>query len=136
MVAETAGGHPLSVLIAESHVDGADSLAALLRLFGHDVAVARTGEAALAAAAASPPDVLIVEPRLAGLDGWEVARRLRTGDPRPTCIAVSSLGRPEDRRRSDAAGIALHLVKPAEPDALVAVLAGLARARREALQPA
>ena len=64
-----------------------------------------------------------------------MARRLRAGEPRPLCIAVSSLGRPEDRRRSDAAGIGLHLLKPAEPDTLVGILARLAPARLGALQP-
>ena len=112
------------------------TMALLLRLFGHHVTVARTGNEALAAAAVAPPDVLIVEPRLPGLDGWEVARRLRAGDHRPVCIAVSSLGRPEDRRLSDAAGIVLHLLKPAEPDTLVTALAGIARARHGMQQPA
>ena len=129
MFLELADDRPLTVLIADPHEDGAETLATLLRYFGHEVTVAASGPAALAAAAQDPPDVLIVEPRLPGLDGWEVARRLRAGKPRPVCIAVSTQGRPEDRRRSEAAGIVLHLLKPAEPDTLIAVLAGLARAR-------
>jgi CheY-like chemotaxis protein len=136
MVPESAGGPPLSVLIAESHADGAESLAALLRLYGHDVTVARTGPAALAAAAREPPDVLIVEPRLAGVDGWEVVRRLRAAVPQPLCVAVTTSGQPEDRRRSTAAGIAAHLLKPADPAALVGILAGCVTARRGGLQPA
>jgi two-component system, OmpR family, response regulator len=136
MLPELADGCPLSVLIADPHEDGAESLAALLRLYGHDVAVARTGPAALAAAAQEPPDVLIVEPRLPGLDGWEVARRLRSADPRPLCIAVTTYGQPEHRLRSAAAGIAFHLLKPAEPDTLVGILARLAPARVAELQPA
>ena len=136
MFPELADGRPLSVLIAEPHEDGAETLACLLRLYGHDVTVAHSGPAALAAAAQEPPDVLIVEPRLPGLDGWEVARRLRSADPRPLCIAVTTCGRPEDRRRSTAAGIAAHLLKPAEPATLVGILARCAPARREVLQPA
>lgn len=136
MFPELADGHPLSVLIADPHEDGAESLACLLRLHGHDVTVAATGPAALSAAAQEFPDVLIVEPRLPGLDGWEVARRLRTADPRPLCIAVTTCGRPEDRRRSEEAGIAFHLLKPAEPDLLTGILARFAPARHDQLQSA
>ncbi len=125
MILARAGSRPLSVLIADGHEDGAETLACLLRMYGHDVTVVRSGPAALAAATLNPPDVLIVEPYLRGLDGWEVARQLRARTPRPVCIAVSGGGLPEDCRRSRAAGIAVHLLKPAEPDELVALLAGL-----------
>lgn len=134
MFPEATNGHRLTVLIAEAYTDAAETLADLLRLFGHEVTVATSGPAALDAAALHPPDVLIVEPRLPGLDGWEVARRLRASEPRPLCIAVTTCGRPEDRRRSAAAGIAVHLLKPAEPDTLIAILAGVARVRRGQLQ--
>lgn len=130
------GHRPLSVLIADPHEDGAESLASLLRLRGYEVAIARTGPEALAAAAESPPDVLIVEPRLPGLDGWAVARRLLAIEPHTLCIAVSTLGRPHDRQRSAAAGIALHLVKPADPAWLLAVLDAHSRSGRSELQPA
>ncbi len=136
MFSATDGGPALSVLIADGHEDGAESLACLLRLYGHDVTIAPSGPAALTAAALIAPDVLIVEPYLRGLDGREVARRLRAATPRPVCIAVTSGGRPEDRRRSWDAGIAVHLLKPAEPDTLVALLARIARARVPALQEA
>jgi CheY-like chemotaxis protein len=127
---------PLSILIAEPYLDGAETLACVLRLYGHDVAIARNGCEAVAAAAESPPDVLIVEPRLPGMDGWELARRLRASTDKLICIAITSCGRPEDRTRSLAAGIVLHLLKPAQPDALVATLANLARAKYGELQPA
>jgi CheY-like chemotaxis protein len=130
MLPETGSDSPLSVRIADGHEDGSETMACLLRLYGHDVTVARNGPAALAAAAHGHPGVLIVEPYLGGLDGWEVARRLRAGIPRPVCIAVSGGGLPEDRRRSRAAGIAVHLLKPAEPEALVALPADVSRARQ------
>jgi CheY-like chemotaxis protein len=130
MVPLTDGGPPLTVLIADDHEDGAETLACLLRMYGHDVTVARTGPAALAAAARTPPDVFIVEPYLRGLNGWEVAQQLCTAVGGPVCIAVSAGGLPEDCRRSRAAGIAIHLLKPAEPEALVALLAGVSRARQ------
>lgn len=126
----TPGGRALSVLVADPHIDGAESLAEFLRLCGLDVAVAHTGPEALAAAERSPPDVLIVEPFLPGSDGWAVARAVLRREPRTLCVAVSTLGRTEDRRRSADAGFALHLVKPVGPDELVAAL--LARAAPEA----
>jgi two-component system, OmpR family, response regulator len=129
MIPITDGGSPLTVLIADGHEDGAETLACLLRIYGHDVTVARTGPAALAAAARTPPDVFIVEPYLRGSNGWEVARQLCTAVGGPMCVAVSGGGLPEDRQRSRAAGIAIHLLKPAEPAALVALLAGVSRAR-------
>lgn len=133
MLPVTAEDSRLSVLIADPHEDGAESLACLHRLYGHEVATARTGPAALAAAALDPPDVLLVEPRLPGVDGWEVARRLRASPTRPVCIAITGGGSPEDRRRSRAAGIQVHLLKPADPETLVGILARVARARLPAL---
>lgn len=136
MTSTEAGGPPLAILVAEPHPDGAQTLSCLLRLYGHTVTVARDAREALTAAAESAFDVLIVEPRLAGMDGWELARRLRASAGHLTCIAITSCGRPEDRTRSLAAGIVLHLLKPAEPDALAAVLASLARAKSGDLRPA
>ncbi len=68
-----------------------------------------------------------MEPYLRGSNDWEVARRLYVAGPGPVCIAVTGGGQPEDRRRSLAAGIAVHLLKPAEPAELVALLAGVSR---------
>jgi CheY-like chemotaxis protein len=127
---------PLSVLIVDPHEDGAETLATVLRFYGHDVAVAPNGPVALTTAAQSPPDVVIIEPRLPGQDGWEVVRRLRLNGSRPICIAVSTLGQREDRLRSEAAGISFHLLKPAEPETLLAILADIARTRHGQLQPA
>jgi CheY-like chemotaxis protein len=129
-------GRPLSVLIADERADGAESLADLLGVFGHEVTVAHSGPAALAAAARSPPDVLIVEPRLPGLDGWEVARRLQASGHPLLCIAVSTLGRPEDRMQSEAAGILIHLLKPADPELLVELLACFSLTRAAQLEHA
>jgi CheY-like chemotaxis protein len=135
MTSNEAAGPRLTILIAEPHPDGAETLSCLLRLCGHTVTIAQNASEALAAAAESAFDVLIVEPRLPGMDGWELARRLRASAANLTCIAITSCGRPEDRTRSLAAGIVLHLLKPAEPDSLVAALASLARAKYGELQP-
>jgi CheY-like chemotaxis protein len=131
---EAAGPH-LTILIAEPHLDGAETLSCLLRLCGHAVTIVQNACEALTAAAESAFDVLIVEPRLPGIDGWELARRLRASTANLICIAITSCGRPEDRARSLAAGIVLHLLKPAEPDSLVAALASLARVKYGELQP-
>jgi CheY-like chemotaxis protein len=70
-------GRVLRVLIAEDNVDSGDSLGLLLRLYGHEVLVTRTGPAALEAAPAFRPDLVLLDIGLPGLDGFEVARRLR-----------------------------------------------------------
>jgi CheY-like chemotaxis protein len=124
--------HRLSVLIVDDYPDAADSLAELLRLYGHRAAVARTAREALSVAERELPDVVLLELRLREMDGWQVARRLReragTGDRRRLLlVAVTGCGREEDHRRSAAAGIDLHLVKPVDPDLLRQVLMVFAR---------
>src|SRR5579884_1991161 len=72
-------GRSLRVLVVEDNVDSADSLSMLLRLYGHDVQVARTGPNALEMASASRPDVVLLDIGLPGMDGYQVAKRLREG---------------------------------------------------------
>ncbi len=72
-----ATGRSLHVLVVEDNVDAADSLSLLLRLYGHEVQVARTGPTALEMASASRPDVVLLDIGLPGMDGYQVARRLR-----------------------------------------------------------
>src|SRR5205085_11612876 len=121
-------GWSLSVLVVDAHEDGAASLAEILTLYGYTVRVARTGRAALEAAAQSPPDVVILELWLPDLDGCELAERLRAqaAGKHPFLVAVTGDGFPADRRRSAAAGIHLHLVKPADLGLLRRVLARFA----------
>lgn len=113
---------PLSVLIADAYPDAADSLADILEAAGHRAAVARTGPEAVAAALRDRPDVVVLELWLPGLDGLEVARRLRANGCAARLVAVTTCGRPEDHERSRAAGIDCHLVKPADPTVLLTVL--------------
>ena len=65
------------MLVVEDNVDAADSLSLLLRLYGHEVPVARTGPTALEMASAFRPDVVLLDIGLPGMDGYQVARRLR-----------------------------------------------------------
>jgi CheY-like chemotaxis protein len=123
-------GRPrLSVLVVEDCPDTAASEVELLRLYGYDAVAAGTGPEALELADGVPPDVALIDLRLPGMDGCEVARRLRDRCPRkrPLLIAVTGCGTDADRRKTAAAGFDLHLTKPADPDALVRVLDRFAR---------
>jgi signal transduction histidine kinase/DNA-binding response OmpR family regulator len=107
-------GAGLRVLLVDDNVDGADSLAALVRLAGHDTRVAHDGPGALAAAADFRPHVVVLDIGLPGLTGYEVARRLRD-DPHlagVSLVAVTGYGRDEDREQARQAGFDHHLVKP------------------------
>jgi CheY-like chemotaxis protein len=120
------GPSKLRVLVVEDHADTAESMAVLLRLHGHEVEVAPDGPTALRVAAQNPPDVALIDIGLpGGTDGWEVARRLqeRAAGKMPLLIAVTGYGQEADRRRSEQAGIDLHLLKPADPEDLKTLLA-------------
>lgn len=104
--------------------DAADTLAVLLRMHGFEVRTAPDGPSALAAATADRPDVVLTDLKLPRMTGWELARRLREQYPDnpPYIVAVSGMGEPGDVRKSHEAGIDLHLLKPADPDEIVAAL--------------
>jgi signal transduction histidine kinase/ActR/RegA family two-component response regulator len=115
----------LRVLLVDDNADGAESLAMLLRLWGHEVAVAHDGPAGLRSAAAQRPAVALLDISLPGMDGYELARRLRAlpGLGRTMLVAMTGWGREEDRSRSREAGFDAHLVKPLELTALQELLA-------------
>jgi CheY-like chemotaxis protein len=114
----------LRILVVEDHADTAASLALLLRREGHEVQVAPEGPAAVGAVQVAPPDVVLLDIGLPGMSGWEVARWVteQPAEKRPLLVAITGYGREEDRRRSEAAGIDLHLVKPVDPDQLLGLL--------------
>ena len=122
-----AGGDPrvapLSIVVVEDNEDARETLRMLLEFGGHDVEGARDGEMGLELALARRPDALFVDIGLPKIDGYEVARRLRTvPEYRPFLIALTGYGLPEDRQRALDAGFDAHLVKPATPEAIEAVL--------------
>ena len=115
----------LRVLVVEDDLQAAEALGLLLRRWGHQARVTLDGPTALEVARESPPDVALLDLRLpGGIDGYEVARRLGQlpGPKQPLLIALTGLAREQDRRRSEAAGIHLHLVKPVNTPQLRRVL--------------
>ena len=108
------------VLVVDDNVDAADSLAVLVRLHGHEVRIANDGHTALETAQDFRPEVVLLDIGLPGMNGYEVARRLRAGADgnRLLLAAVTGYGHAEDRSRSRQAGIDHHLVKPIDPEAL------------------
>jgi two-component system CheB/CheR fusion protein len=124
----------MRILVVDDLPDIVESMALVVRLAGHDVVTAADGLAALEAARKFRPDVVLLDIGLPGMDGYEVARRLREAEEtrKTMIVAVTGYGQDEDRRQAFAAGFDYHLTKPVDPDALQALLAacGLAGERR------
>jgi two-component system CheB/CheR fusion protein len=105
------------VLVVDDNVDTAESMVLLLQMRGHEVEVAFSGPAALAAAAAFAPEVVLLDIGLPGLDGYEVAKHLRQQDltAKAKLVALTGYGQEEDRRLAREAGFDHHLTKPVDP---------------------
>ena len=117
-------GPPRDVLIVDNNRDAADSLAVLLRFAGQEVRTAYDGPAALELARVRPPDVVVLDIGMPGMDGLEVARRLRQdlGLNQTLLVALTGFGHDEDRRRSLEAGLNAHLVKPVSTESIAQAL--------------
>ena len=113
------------VLIIDDNRDSAEMLEKLLTVIGHDASVAFTGASGIDAALREKPQVVLLDIGLPDMSGYEVARRLRAEPSlgQVTLIALTGWGQPEDRARAMEAGFDHHLTKPADPDALAALLA-------------
>jgi len=109
------------ILIVEDNDDAREMLRSLLELWHHTVRAAADGPSALEMAREFPADVALVDVGLPGLDGYEVARRLRASGANPhlKLIALSGYGSPQDMQRSRAAGFDTHMVKPVDPSRLM-----------------
>jgi CheY-like chemotaxis protein len=117
------------ILVVDDREDQIRSLRMLLARMGHEVRVAQSAERALAALAESPAEFALIDIGLEGMDGYELARRIRR---RPELqgiilIAQTGWGRDEDRRRSKEAGFDHHLVKPIDRKVLEHILASAGR---------
>jgi CheY-like chemotaxis protein len=118
--AATTAERPLRILLVDDHEDGAEVLATLLDHWGHQVEIVSDGVKALEAVDALTPELILLDLGLPGMDGFEVARRIRGryGERSPYLVALTGYGQEEARRRSREVGFDLHLVKPVDPDEL------------------
>jgi PAS domain S-box-containing protein len=122
---EATSGYRL--LIVDDNKDAAMSLALLLQMQGHEVRVAHDGPSALAIAPAYLPNLILLDIGMPGMDGYEVARRLRRepGLESVVLAALTGWGQQEDRRRTAQAGFDHHLVKPVDGKTLEELLSTL-----------
>jgi CheY-like chemotaxis protein len=113
------------LLIVDDNVDSAESMAELLALSGHEVRTAHDGAAALIEAQSFRPEVILLDIGLPGMNGYEVARRMREIPElrTATLMAMTGYGQDEDRRKSQEAGFDHHLVKPVDLSDLNRLLA-------------
>jgi len=113
------------ILIVDDNADSADSLAMILNHSGHMAEPVYGAADALARAAAFDPEIVLLDIGLPGIDGYEVARRLRDRGSNARLIALSGYGQPEHVRRAQDAGFDAHLVKPVDLQRLLRNLAAL-----------
>lgn len=112
------------VLILDDNVDAVQAMVCLVEIWGYDVRGCVDSSSCVALAEEWQPHILLCDIAMPILDGFEVARRIRTIDAlaETVLIAWTSFGAPEDRDRTRDAGFVEHLVKPVEPERLRAVL--------------
>jgi signal transduction histidine kinase/ActR/RegA family two-component response regulator len=121
------------VQLIEDNADSRTALSLLLQNLGHEVHEAADGPTGLDAVRKLDPDVVLVDIGLPGVDGYEVARRVRAGGGRqPLLVALTGYGLPEDRQRAIEAGFDAHLLKPVDPRRLTAIIEGARRTDVEA----
>ncbi|SAK64041.1 histidine kinase [Caballeronia arationis] len=115
------------ILIVDDNRDAADSLAMLCETENHITRVAYSPAEALDVGQEFKPDVALLDIGLPGMDGYELARRLRKkGETTPLLIAITGYGQAEDRMRAQAAGFDLHFVKPVNVESLLKALSARA----------
>jgi signal transduction histidine kinase/ActR/RegA family two-component response regulator len=119
------------ILVVDDNADAADMMALLLQQAGYDVRTAPDAESALSAMENWRPDLAVLDIGLPGMDGYELARRMRArpdlADTR--LVALTGYGRDTDRARALDAGFDLHMAKPAEPNRLLESVADLVHNR-------
>lgn len=138
-VREQASVAQRRILVVDDYEDAADTLAAMLGLMGHETATARDGIEAVEKAASFRPEVVLLDIGLPGMNGYEVALRIRAQlwGRKTVLVALTGWGQDEDKRRAEAAGFDVHLTKPVDPEVLQGLLAkwhsaGDVRTAREA----
>jgi CheY-like chemotaxis protein len=125
-------GDKIRVLCVDDNREAAGANGRLLEQAGCEVRVCHDGQAALAAAAEFHPDVCVLDLKMPGMNGEELARRLQeqAGERPLRCVALTGLWDIDSQHRTNNAGFDEHLVKPTEPERLVEVVLGLASAGR------
>ncbi len=115
---------PRRVLVVEDNADAAETLALILKAWCHEVRVAHDGAEALQAARDQRPDTVLLDIRLPGMDGYEVAQQLRqvAGFDKTRLVGITGYEQEKDRPRSREAGLDRLLIKPVPPEALQEVL--------------
>jgi signal transduction histidine kinase/DNA-binding response OmpR family regulator len=123
---------PARILVVDDLAASAETLMTLLQMEGFDVKIASEGMAALKIAEDFRPDVVLLDIGLPGMNGFEVAHRLRTQPEsrEALLIALTGYGEAESRTRSAEAGFDFHMVKPADVNLLLSMLANPQQARR------
>jgi CheY-like chemotaxis protein len=126
---QTAASPRRRLLVVDDNRDFTDTMAVLLEAIGHEVRTAYDGREVAAIVAEFKPQVVLLDIGLPGIDGYEVARRLRASPQYSgtVLIAVSGYGQQADRNRAQEAGFDHHLVKPVDPDKLAGLIESLAQ---------
>jgi signal transduction histidine kinase/ActR/RegA family two-component response regulator len=112
------------ILVVDDVHESAQTLARMLRAIGQDVSAAHDGYSALAYVREHRPEVVFLDIAMPGMNGYEVARRIRASTEleAPTLIALTGYGQDDDRRRAREAGFDFHLTKPTSIEQLRSVL--------------
>jgi CheY-like chemotaxis protein/two-component sensor histidine kinase len=118
---------PMTILVVDDNYDAAESMRMLLQEVGVEVRVAYDGPQALATFDACRPRMVLLDIGMPGMDGYEVARRLRASPhaPRASLVALTGWGQDEDRKRVREAGFDHHLVKPADLGTLQSLITSI-----------
>jgi CheY-like chemotaxis protein len=126
----TAGGH--RIVVVEDNPDVRDMLTVYLEIDGHRVYQAADGPSGFDVAIEAEPDVALIDIGLPGMDGCELAQRLRAHEAtaHTTLIAITGYGRAEDRKRIEDAGFHVHLIKPVEEERLRQIILAVPRRQR------
>jgi signal transduction histidine kinase len=121
---EQAPTKPLRIVIIDDNEDIRDMAGAILEHLGHEVRVAANGAEGVDLVLRNPPDVVLVDIGMPGMDGYQVARKVRSSlqDSAPRLVAMTGFGQAQDRQRAFEAGFNAHLVKPTTQERLVRVL--------------
>lgn len=123
---------PLRILVVDDNMDSAMTMRMALALKGHQVEAAHDGPAAIQVAEDQKPDVILMDIGLPGLNGYQVAERLRASPDlkKITLVAMTGYGQEDDRKRSKQAGFDHHMVKPVDHEHLHQLIALIGQQRR------